>query len=69
MLTLPFVLYGIFRYLYLIHHKNEGGDPTQSLLSDIPMLDQSLPLGADRRRHCILAVTFRRLIKNLIRKV
>ena len=38
MLTLPFVLYGIFRYLYLIHHKNEGGDPTQSLLADIPML-------------------------------
>jgi 4-hydroxybenzoate polyprenyltransferase len=38
MLTLPFVLYGIFRYLYLIHHKNEGGDPTQSLLTDIPML-------------------------------
>ena len=38
MLTLPFVLYGIFRYLYLIHHKNEGGDPTQSVLADIPMV-------------------------------
>jgi 4-hydroxybenzoate polyprenyltransferase len=38
MLTLPFVLYGIFRYLYLIHHKDEGGDPTQSVLADIPML-------------------------------
>jgi 4-hydroxybenzoate polyprenyltransferase len=34
LLTLPFVLYGIFRYLYLVYHKNEGGDPTESLLTD-----------------------------------
>ena len=34
LLTLPFVLYGIFRYLYLIYHKNQGGDPTENLLSD-----------------------------------
>jgi 4-hydroxybenzoate polyprenyltransferase len=37
MLTLPFVLYGIFRYLYLIYHKDQGGDPTQNLLTDGPM--------------------------------
>jgi len=37
-LTLPFVLYGIFRYLYLIYHRNHGGDPTQSLLSDWPIV-------------------------------
>jgi len=37
-LTLPFVLYGIFRYLYLIHNRNEGGDPTQTVLADVPML-------------------------------
>ena len=36
--TLPFVLYGIFRYLYLVYHKNNGADPTQSLLSDWPMI-------------------------------
>jgi 4-hydroxybenzoate polyprenyltransferase len=36
--TLPFVLYGIFRYLYLVYHKNHGGDPTQSLLTDWPIL-------------------------------
>lgn len=34
MLTIPFVLYGIFRYLYLIHVKNEGGSPEELLLRD-----------------------------------
>jgi 4-hydroxybenzoate polyprenyltransferase len=34
LLTLPFVLFGIFRYLYLVYHKQRGGDPTQTLLSD-----------------------------------
>jgi 4-hydroxybenzoate polyprenyltransferase len=38
LLTLPFVLYGIFRYLYLVYQKSEGGDPTQTLLSDRPTL-------------------------------
>ncbi len=38
LLTAPFVLYGLFRYLYLVYHKVEGGDPTQSILTDRPML-------------------------------
>lgn len=38
LLTLPFVLYGIFRYLYLVYHENQGEDPTQSLLTDRPMV-------------------------------
>ena len=38
MLTIPFVLYGIFRYLYLIHIKNEGGSPEEMLLGDRPMV-------------------------------
>jgi 4-hydroxybenzoate polyprenyltransferase len=38
LLTLPFVLYGIFRYLYLVYNKNQGEDPTQSLLTDRPMV-------------------------------
>jgi len=37
-LTIPFVLYGIFRYLYLVHQKREGGDPSQIVFSDRPLL-------------------------------
>lgn len=36
--TIPFVLYGIFRYLYLVHQKNKGGSPTEIMMSDLPML-------------------------------
>ncbi len=36
--TIPFVYYGIFRYLYLVHKHGEGGDPTESLLTDKKML-------------------------------
>jgi 4-hydroxybenzoate polyprenyltransferase len=35
--TFPFVLYGIFRYLYLIHIKAQGGAPEKILVSDLPM--------------------------------
>lgn len=34
MITIPFVLYGIFRYLYLIYMKMEGGSPEEILLKD-----------------------------------
>ncbi|MBN1309908.1 MAG: decaprenyl-phosphate phosphoribosyltransferase [Anaerolineae bacterium] len=37
MLTIPFVLYGIFRYLYLIHVKGEGGAPDEVILRDHPL--------------------------------
>jgi 4-hydroxybenzoate polyprenyltransferase len=37
-LTIPFVLYGIFRYLYLVHQKRGGGSPTAMLLTDRPLL-------------------------------
>ena len=36
--TVPFVVYGIFRYLYLIHQHEEGGSPTRLLLTDKPIL-------------------------------
>lgn len=36
--TIPFVLYGIFRYLYLIHQKSGGGSPEKILLNDKPLL-------------------------------
>jgi 4-hydroxybenzoate polyprenyltransferase len=37
-LTIPFVLYGIFRYLYLIFKRDQGGSPTTLLLTDPPLL-------------------------------
>ena len=37
MLTIPFVLYGIFRYLYLIEIKHAGGEPEEILLKDRPL--------------------------------
>ena len=37
MLTIPFVLYAIFRYLYLIHVKKIGGEPEEIVLSDRPL--------------------------------
>lgn len=36
LLTIPFVVYGVFRYLFLIHKKRVGGDPVQILFSDRP---------------------------------
>lgn len=37
MLTIPFVLYGVFRYLWLIQVKKEGGAPEEILLADRPL--------------------------------
>lgn len=36
--SMPFVLYGIFRYLYLIYKKEKGGKPEEALLTDFPLL-------------------------------
>jgi 4-hydroxybenzoate polyprenyltransferase len=44
--TVPFVIYGIFRYFYLIHQRQSGGDPTDSLLTDRPLLASVLLWGA-----------------------
>lgn len=36
--TLPFVLFGVFRYLWLIHGAQQGGNPTSALLRDWPIV-------------------------------
>jgi len=36
--TIPFVLYGIFRYLYLLYRRDLGGDPSEHLLTDRALL-------------------------------
>lgn len=37
LITVPFVLYGLFRYLYLIHVEEEGSAPDEVILKDRPM--------------------------------
>ncbi len=38
LITIPFVVYGVFRYLFLIYKHQAGGDPVQILLHDRPTL-------------------------------
>lgn len=46
-LTVPFVLYGIYRYLYLVYRKEMGGAPERVLLTDVPlMVDVLLWMGS-----------------------
>ena len=37
-LTIPFVLYGIFRYLYLVYQKVSGENPTEMIMKDVPSI-------------------------------
>jgi 4-hydroxybenzoate polyprenyltransferase len=37
-LTVPFVLYGIYRYLYLVYRREEGGAPEKVLFTDLPLI-------------------------------
>jgi 4-hydroxybenzoate polyprenyltransferase len=37
-LTVPFPLYGIFRYLYLVHRREQGGSPAELVINDRPLL-------------------------------
>jgi hypothetical protein len=42
MFTVPFVTYGVFRYLFLVYRKSEGGDPARLLFRDVPLLVSGL---------------------------
>jgi hypothetical protein len=37
-LTIPFPMYGLLRYLYLVHRRDGGGNPADLLLNDRPLL-------------------------------
>jgi len=52
-LTIPFVLFGIFRYLYLIHHGEHGGNPTRSLFTDPVLLSVVLCWAA-----CVVLIIY-----------
>jgi hypothetical protein len=45
MFTIPIVIFGIFRYLYLVHRRDAGGSPEEVLLTDRPLLATVLLLG------------------------
>jgi 4-hydroxybenzoate polyprenyltransferase len=42
MFTVPIVTYGVFRYLYLVYRRSEGGDPAQLLFKDLPLVVSGL---------------------------
>ena len=45
MITIPIVIFGIFRYLYLVHRRDGGGSPEEVLLADRPLIVTVLLLG------------------------
>src|SRR5215218_4414834 len=46
MLTIPIVAYSVFRYLYLLYHRGQGGAPETMLLTDRPLLASVAAWGA-----------------------
>ena len=55
-LSVPLVLYGIFRYLYLVYHAESGGDPTRTIVTDVPILVTGAVWGV----LCMLVIFFGR---------
>ena len=51
MVTIPFVVFGVFRYLLLVHRDDLGEEPEQVLLTDVPILVDVAALGRDRGAH------------------
>lgn len=62
LLSVPFVLYGIFRYLYIVYHEHSGGDPTKAVFTDIPLLIT----GASWASVCTLVILYGRSLAGLL---
>ena len=45
MLTLPFVIFGVMRYLQLVYEENKGESPERVLLNDMPLLGTVFAFG------------------------
>jgi 4-hydroxybenzoate polyprenyltransferase len=61
-LSVPLVLYGIFRYLYLVYHTETGGDPTKTVFTDIPILITGAAWGV----FSILAIFFGKSLHGML---
>ncbi|HUT78588.1 MAG TPA: decaprenyl-phosphate phosphoribosyltransferase [Polyangia bacterium] len=62
LLSVPLVLYGIFRYLYLVYHGSSGGDPTRTVFTDIPLLVTGALWGG----WCTFVILFGKGIKDFL---
>ena len=51
--TMPFVMYGVFRYLYVIYTQDKGGDPTTLLIKDLPSIINIILWGL-----CVVVVIY-----------
>jgi len=61
MLTIPFVIYAVFRYLYVIHIQGNGGDPSEVLLRD-----RSLQLTILLWGICVVAIVYWEIILSFL---
>jgi hypothetical protein len=43
--TVPFIMFSVFRYFFLVQQKNQGGDPTKLLIYDFPSIINGLIWG------------------------
>lgn len=62
LLSVPPVLYGIFRYLYLVYHERTAEDPTRTVFTDVPILITGAIWGI----FCMLVIFFGKSISDTL---